>query len=88
MHHETEPTSPPRDNPNMTPSEAAEYLKLAQLGCRNPLQTMAYLVKKKKIQHVKIAGRVAFRREHLDAYVLRHDPHVAKAGRMEKGLAP
>lgn len=61
----------------LTYEQAVEYL--GDL----PLTTLKNLVKRKQIEHVRIGRSVAFKQEHLDAYI---DAHTVKPHENPWGL--
>lgn len=54
-----------------TPQEAADYLRLADFGCKNPLQTLEYLCSSNQIECITVVNRRGFMREQLDRYLTR-----------------
>ena len=64
-------TSPLDDVRPMTPAEAAEWLRLADLGIADPERCVLYLRETGQITKRKIAGKPAFILRDLRAYVMR-----------------
>ncbi len=54
-----------------SPERAAEYLSLRELGVRNPVKGIRYLVKKGKLRAIKILGRLAFLEDDLNTFLMR-----------------
>ena len=59
----------PEVSPVFSLARAAAYLGLAELGVRNPEESIHRLYKDKKLKGIVIVGHLAFLQDHLDEYL-------------------
>lgn len=74
------PSMPMPEPTVFSPEQAAHYLGLYDLGVPNPVGTVKRYVKRKKLEHFKISGRIAFQRSHLDKFIETLNRDARKGG--------